>query len=120
MRIARESDGRLRAADFSRPLSPAPQNLSRRPVERSAATAIAPEVTLAKGGVPWWFWMVIVIPIAAAGAWIFSQLGGPPGAQPTISAPGGRVDTNVVLAGQADSSRAQADTARRPARDTTR
>jgi serine/threonine protein kinase len=71
--IAREDDGRARADDFSRPLSPTPVNALKRISSRAEATALQTETDRPRGRVPWWILPAILIPIIAGVLWVASQ-----------------------------------------------
>jgi serine/threonine protein kinase len=72
--LAREPDGRVRADDFARPVSPTPVNVPKRASERAAASAsLLPDVERPKGRVPWWILPAILIPIVGGLMWLASQ-----------------------------------------------
>ena len=71
--IAREDDGRARAEDFSRPISPSPLNTPKRISERAAAKALLEESPRPRGRVPWWILPAILIPIVAGVLWVASM-----------------------------------------------
>jgi hypothetical protein len=68
--IAREDDGRVHAADFSRPVSPSPANAPKRISERAAAKVLRDESTRPRGRIPWWVLPAILIPIVGGVLWV--------------------------------------------------
>jgi serine/threonine protein kinase len=70
--LAREDDGRARADDFSRPVSPSPVNAPKRISERAEAKVLLEESVRPRGRVPWWILPAILIPIIAGVLWVAS------------------------------------------------
>ncbi len=98
MALARESDGRPRAGDFTRPISPTPLNTRRQPAgDPTAVTpAFSPAITPAPGDarqrrIPVWAWVALAVPVIAGGAWLASR-------DPTAAAPAAPVAALPVAA----------------------
>jgi serine/threonine-protein kinase len=99
MALARVSDGRPRADDFARPVSPSPRNSVRKRHDAAALAETAAPPLTARLRVSRWAWgaaAVAVIGVGAWGAWLATQRAAPSAVAPSAQTTRGAGDIRVA------------------------